>query len=45
MENKHKAAGKESMVIKNQKQNAMRTKQKAPKMMPSANKSKTKKSK
>jgi len=33
MENKHKAAGKESMVIKNQKQNALKAKQKGPKIM------------
>jgi hypothetical protein len=40
MENKHKAAGKESMVIKNQKQNAMRTKQKGPKITPMGSKGK-----
>jgi len=32
MENKHKAAGKESMVIRNQKLKAMRSKQKGPKV-------------
>jgi hypothetical protein len=40
MENKHKAAGKESMVIKNQKQNALRTKQKGSKVIPAATKGK-----
>ena len=42
MENKHKAAGKESMVIKNQQKNAVQSKQKNPKITPSV---KTKKSK
>ena len=40
MENKHKAAGKESMIIKNQKKNAMQAKQKGPKIMPAAGKGK-----
>jgi hypothetical protein len=40
MENKHKAAGKESMVIKNQKKNAMQVKQKGSK--PSVRAKKTK---
>jgi len=35
MENKHKAAGKESMVIRNQQKNAVQAKQKASKMTPS----------
>jgi hypothetical protein len=42
MENKHKAAGKESMVIKNQQKNAVQSKQKNPKINPAV---KTKKSK
>ena len=40
MENKHKAAGKESMVIKNQKKNAVQIKQKNPKAAPAGSKSK-----
>jgi hypothetical protein len=42
MENKHKAAGKESMVITNQKKSALQAKQKGPKVKPEV---KTKKSK
>jgi len=40
MENKHKAAGKESMVIKNQKQNALKANQKGSKVIPAAGKTK-----
>jgi hypothetical protein len=40
MENKHKAAGKESMVIKNQKQNNIKAKQKGSKVVPAGVKNK-----
>jgi hypothetical protein len=40
MENKHKAAGKESMVIRNQQKNAVQTKQKEPKLLPMTGKGK-----
>jgi hypothetical protein len=36
MENKHKAAGKESVTIRNQKKNALQSKQKGPKIIPMA---------
>ncbi len=42
MENKHKAAGKESMVIKNQKQNALKSKQKGSQVKPNVKSKKTK---